>query len=127
MLNISISWNIDVFSTNILFLYVLLIQKFEELPNGLIDDLISVNIRSVYHLTQMVLPGISKLYNILWMKKINWCIFVDVLGMRERMRGAILCIGSGASELPSEPLYAGYVGTKAAIEGFCRSLQVSFS
>lgn len=45
-------------------------------------------------------------------------------GMRKRQRGAILCIGSGASQIPTDPLYAGYCGTKAAVETFCRSLQV---
>lgn len=75
--------------------------KFDELEANFIHDIISVNIKSVFQMTRMVLPG-----------------------MRKRRRGFILCIGSGASELPSAPLYCAYSGAKAAVENFCRSLQV---
>eukprot|EP00920_Eleutheroschizon_duboscqi_P038009 GHVT01090924.1.p1 GENE.GHVT01090924.1~~GHVT01090924.1.p1 ORF type:complete len:361 (-),score=82.05 GHVT01090924.1:1021-2013(-) len=76
-------------------------QFFHELSAEFVDELINVNIRSTLRLTHLIYPGMVK-----------------------RKRGAILCVGSGASELPSNPLYAGYVAVKAAVEGFCRSLQV---
>lgn len=74
---------------------------YNEIETSLIEDLISVNLRSVLRMTHIV-------YN----------------GMRKRKRGAIICVGSGASEIPSEPLYAAYVAVKGGIEAFCRSLQV---
>ncbi|PHJ15368.1 3-ketoacyl- reductase [Cystoisospora suis] len=43
--------------------------------------------------------------------------------MCERKRGAIICVGSGASEIASDPLYCAYSATKASAEAFCRSLQ----
>eukprot|EP01069_Polyplicarium_translucidae_P004624 Polyplicarium_translucidae@DN2621_c0_g1_i3.p1 len=48
-------------------------------------------------------------------------------GMVQRKRGAIVCVGSGVSEMPCEPLYCVYAGVKGGIEAFCRSLQVGAS
>lgn len=76
-------------------------QEFNELPPSFIDDLIFVNLRSCLQMTRIILPQ-----------------------MRQRRRGAILCIGSGAGSLPSEPLYSGYVSVKAAVSAFCNSLKV---
>jgi len=76
-------------------------QYFSELPAQFIDDLINVNVRSVLRTTHIVYGGMS-----------------------ERKRGAIVCVGSGASVLPTDPLYAAYAATKGAAEAFCRSLQV---
>ncbi|XP_053991884.1 uncharacterized protein LOC128883492 [Hylaeus volcanicus] len=76
-------------------------QEYNELSPSFIDDLISVNLRSCLQMTRMVLPQ-----------------------MRQRRRGAILCIGSGAGSLPSEPLYSGYVSVKGAVSAFCNSLKV---
>lgn len=76
-------------------------QLFDELPEEFIDDLISVNLRSTLQMTRSVLPG-----------------------MRQRHRGIILCVGSGASVLPTEPLYAAYAAVKAGITSFCDSLKV---
>eukprot|EP00921_Rhytidocystis_pertsovi_P026185 GHVQ01042265.1.p1 GENE.GHVQ01042265.1~~GHVQ01042265.1.p1 ORF type:complete len:360 (+),score=57.16 GHVQ01042265.1:166-1245(+) len=74
---------------------------FYEVPTALIDDLISVNVRSVLRTTRIVFKQ-----------------------MCENRRGGIICVGSGAAALPSDPLYAGYVATKAAVSGFCETLQV---
>ena len=76
-------------------------QTFDELHETFLEDLLSVNIRSAFCLTRIVLPG-----------------------MRQRQRGAIICVGSGAGSLPSEPLYAGYAAVKAALSSFCNSLKV---
>eukprot|EP00922_Rhytidocystis_sp_ex-Travisia-forbesii_P043126 GHVS01064427.1.p1 GENE.GHVS01064427.1~~GHVS01064427.1.p1 ORF type:complete len:346 (+),score=71.93 GHVS01064427.1:130-1167(+) len=74
---------------------------FNEVSPSLLDDLITLNVRSVLHLSHLVYEG-----------------------MRARGRGAIVCVGSGAASLPSEPLYAAYTATKAAVASFCTSLQV---
>eukprot|EP00922_Rhytidocystis_sp_ex-Travisia-forbesii_P049584 GHVS01073781.1.p1 GENE.GHVS01073781.1~~GHVS01073781.1.p1 ORF type:complete len:352 (-),score=59.67 GHVS01073781.1:400-1455(-) len=74
---------------------------FNEVSPALLDSLVNLNIRAVLHLSHL--------------------LYGD---MRSRGRGAIVCVGSGAASLPSEPLYAAYAATKAAVAGFCRSLQV---
>ncbi|PFH37328.1 putative 3-ketoacyl-CoA reductase [Besnoitia besnoiti] len=73
---------------------------YNELDLQTLDQLISVNVRSTLVTTRVVYPG-----------------------MAERRRGAIICVGSGASEIASDPLYCAYSATKAAAESFCRSLQ----
>lgn len=74
---------------------------YNEVPSDLIDELVRVNLTSLMRITQFVYEG-----------------------MCNRKRGAIICVGSGAAAAPSEPLYAAYVATKAAVMGFCQSLQV---
>lgn len=74
---------------------------YDEVPLSLIDDLININVRSALVVTRAVLPG-----------------------MKARKRGLVVCVGSGAAALPSDPLYAAYASTKAAADGLCRSLQV---
>ncbi|KAL8272977.1 hypothetical protein Esti_003145 [Eimeria stiedai] len=74
---------------------------YDEVPLSLLDELININVRSALVVTRAVFPG-----------------------MKARKQGLIVCVGSGASELPSDPLYAAYASTKAAAEGLCRSLQV---
>eukprot|EP01071_Lankesteria_metandrocarpae_P010137 Lankesteria_metandrocarpae@DN5293_c0_g1_i2.p1 len=74
---------------------------FDELEPSFLDTLIDVNLRSTLQMTRIVLPG-----------------------LRAKGKGGILCVGSGASVLPTEPLYSAYVGVKSAVEAFCRSLQI---
>lgn len=74
---------------------------YDEVPLSLLEELINVNVRSTLVVTRAIMPG-----------------------MKARKRGLIVCIGSGASELPSDPLYAAYAATKASSEAFCRSLKV---
>eukprot|EP00923_Selenidium_pygospionis_P036254 GHVN01063590.1.p1 GENE.GHVN01063590.1~~GHVN01063590.1.p1 ORF type:complete len:310 (+),score=28.37 GHVN01063590.1:67-996(+) len=76
-------------------------ERFEEINDTLIDSLIDVNVRSVLRLSHMVYQN-----------------------MVERKMGTILCVGSGSSQIPSDPLYSAYAGTKSCAEAFCRSLQV---
>lgn len=66
-------------------------QYLHEVDEGLIGDLIRVNVEAVTRVTRAVLPG-----------------------MVERRRGAVVNVGSGvAAVLPSEPLYAVYTATKS--------------
>eukprot|EP00919_Chromeraceae_sp_WS-2016_P040206 GHVR01096005.1.p1 GENE.GHVR01096005.1~~GHVR01096005.1.p1 ORF type:complete len:320 (+),score=60.08 GHVR01096005.1:28-987(+) len=73
---------------------------FNEITSEFIDQLIEVNVRAVLRMSHIV-------YNKMILRK----------------NGAILCVGSGSSVVPSDPLYAAYAGTKAVCEAFCRSLQ----
>ncbi|CDI76443.1 3-ketoacyl-CoA reductase, putative [Eimeria acervulina] len=57
-------------------------------------------------------------------KKVSEAVKGQQIEMKARKKGLIVCVGSGASELPSDPLYAAYAATKGASEAFCRSLQV---
>ncbi|KAK6589326.1 hypothetical protein RS030_213439 [Cryptosporidium xiaoi] len=75
-------------------------QYFEEVSDELINELIEVNVRSVILMTHMIYRK-----------------------MKERKCGAILCIGSGSSQLQSDPLYSVYAATKGVAESLCRSLQ----
>eukprot|EP01054_Gregarina_sp_Poly1_P004315 Gregarina_sp_Poly_1__4314@NODE_2340_length_2259_cov_295_789690_g1496_i0_p1_GENE_NODE_2340_length_2259_cov_295_789690_g1496_i0NODE_2340_length_2259_cov_295_789690_g1496_i0_p1_ORF_typecomplete_len308_score41_21adh_short/PF00106_25/3_2e39adh_short_C2/PF13561_6/2_4e25KR/PF08659_10/1_3e09Sacchrp_dh_NADP/PF03435_18/0_0018Sacchrp_dh_NADP/PF03435_18/2_9e03CdAMP_rec/PF06153_11/0_27CdAMP_rec/PF06153_11/3_3e02Polysacc_synt_2/PF02719_15/0_028DUF1776/PF08643_10/0_03DUF520/PF04461_13/0_066Shikimate_DH/PF01488 len=68
-------------------------------PSNLLEEIIDVNVRSVLRMTHMVIKG-----------------------MCDRSRGAVLCIGSAAGEFGT-PMLAGYAASKAAVSGFCRSLQ----
>lgn len=46
-------------------------------------------------------------------------------GMKQRRRGAVVCIGSAAATVaPSGPLYAVYAGTKAYVDMFAKSLDL---
>jgi len=64
---------------------------FHEVDEGLLNNLIQVNVVGTTKVTQAVLPGMLK-----------------------RKRGAIVNIGSGAAiVIPSDPLYAVYAATKA--------------
>lgn len=74
---------------------------YDEVPVTLLDDLVNVNVRSFLLVTRAILPG-----------------------MKARKQGLIVCVGSGASQIPADPLYAAYAATKATSEAFCRSLQV---
>ncbi|KAK9173548.1 Steroid dehydrogenase kik-i, partial [Cryptosporidium meleagridis] len=75
-------------------------QYFEETSLDLINELIEVNVRSVLIMTHIVYSY-----------------------MKKRDRGAILCIGSGSSQLQTDPLYSAYAATKSVAESLCRSLQ----
>lgn len=74
---------------------------YNELSSELINNLIDINIRSVFKTTH---------------------IFYDM--MRNRKKGMIVNVASAAATLPSDPLYAGYAGVKAAIECFSRNLSI---
>ena len=64
---------------------------FHEVDEGLLNNLIKVNVVGTTKVTQAVLPG-----------------------MLRRKKGAIVNIGSGAAiVIPSDPLYAVYAATKA--------------
>lgn len=66
-------------------------RYFHEVDDGLLRDLVKVNVEGVTRVTHAVIPG-----------------------MVERKRGAIVNIGSGAAiVIPSDPLYAVYAATKA--------------
>ncbi|KAH8583750.1 oxidoreductase [Cryptosporidium sp. chipmunk genotype I] len=75
-------------------------QYFEETSIDLINELIEVNVRSVLMMTRIVYSH-----------------------MKKRDRGAILCIGSGSSQLQTDPLYSAYAATKSVAETLCRSLR----
>ncbi|KAH8742028.1 hypothetical protein FG386_003530 [Cryptosporidium ryanae] len=75
-------------------------QYFEEVSDELLNELIEVNVRSVILMTHMIY------------KK-----------LKEKKCGAILCIGSGSSQIQSDPLYSVYAATKGVAESLCRSLQ----
>jgi len=79
-------------------------QRFEDLDASFIDNIISLNVRSVLRLTHIVYKLMAK-----------------------EGRGAILCIGSGSSTLPSDPLYCVYSATKAAVASFCENLRIEAS
>lgn len=74
---------------------------YDEVPIAMLDEILNVNVRSTLIVTRAILPG-----------------------MKARKRGLIMCIGSAASEIPSDPLYAAYAATKASPEAFCRALKV---
>ncbi|KAL7065963.1 oxidoreductase, short chain dehydrogenase/reductase family protein [Cryptosporidium serpentis] len=79
-------------------------QYFDELDVNFINEIIDVNIKGVFMMTKMVYGK-----------------------MKEQKRGAILCIGSGFSELTSVPLYSIYASSKKAVQNFCNNLQVESS
>ncbi|KAL8424483.1 hypothetical protein Efla_003508 [Eimeria flavescens] len=66
---------------------------YDEVPLTLLEELVNINVRAALVVTRAVFPG-----------------------MKARRQGLIVCVGSGASELPSDPLYAAYASTKAAVE-----------
>lgn len=74
---------------------------YDEVPLSLLEELVNVNVRAALLVSRAILPG-----------------------MKARKQGMIVCVGSGASQVPSDPLYAAYAATKAASEAFCRALQV---
>ncbi|KAJ6903838.1 very-long-chain 3-oxoacyl-CoA reductase 1-like [Populus alba x Populus x berolinensis] len=77
---------------------------FHEVDEGLLKDLIKVNVEGTTKVTQAVLHGMLK-----------------------RKKGAIVNIGSGAAiVIPSDPLYAVYAATKAYIDQFSRCLYVEY-
>lgn len=77
---------------------------FHEVDEGLLMNLIKVNVEGTTKVTKAVLPGMLK-----------------------RKKGAIVNIGSGAAiVIPSDPLYAVYAATKAYIDQFSRSLYVEY-
>nr|WDA53434.1 very-long-chain 3-oxoacyl-CoA reductase 1 [Erycina pusilla] len=79
-------------------------KYFHEIDEGLIQNLVRVNVEGVTRVAHAVLPG-----------------------MVERKRGAILNIGSGvATVLPSEPLYAVYAATKSYVDLFSKCLYVEY-
>ncbi|KCV69052.1 hypothetical protein H696_04470 [Fonticula alba] len=70
----------------------------------LINNLIAVNVSSLTHITQAVLPG-----------------------MTSRRRGLIINIGSAAGLMSTgDPLYSVYSGTKAYVDKFSRSLNLEY-
>lgn len=75
-----------------------------EVDEELLKNLIKVNVEGTTKVTQALLPGMLK-----------------------RKKGAIVNIGSGASNvLPSDPLYAIYAATKAYVDQFSRCLYVEY-
>ncbi|TKY47717.1 Very-long-chain 3-oxoacyl-CoA reductase 1 [Spatholobus suberectus] len=77
---------------------------FHEVDEGLLNNLIKVNVVGTTKVTQAVLPGMLK-----------------------RKKGAIVNIGSGAAiVIPSDPLYAVYAATKSYIDQFSRCLYVEY-
>ncbi|KAK8958300.1 Very-long-chain 3-oxoacyl-CoA reductase 1 [Platanthera guangdongensis] len=79
-------------------------KYFHEVDEGLIENLIKVNVEGLTRITHAVLPG-----------------------MVERKRGAILNVGSGvAVVIPSEPLYAVYAATKSYVDHFSKCLYVEY-
>lgn len=74
-------------------------RYYEELTSEFIDELIDVNLRSAMQLVHLVLPQ-----------------------MKARNRGAIVCLGSGASRI-REPLLVGYAAVKGGLASFCEALQ----
>ncbi|XP_020970531.1 very-long-chain 3-oxoacyl-CoA reductase 1 [Arachis ipaensis] len=77
---------------------------FHEVDEGLLRNLIRVNIEGTTKVTQTVIPGMLK-----------------------RKKGAIVNIGSGAAiVIPSDPLYAVYAASKGYIDQFSRSLYVEY-
>ncbi|KAK7280924.1 hypothetical protein RIF29_08499 [Crotalaria pallida] len=77
---------------------------FHEVDEGLLSNLIKVNIEGTTKVTQAVLPG-----------------------MLQRKKGAIVNIGSGAAiVIPSDPLYAVYAASKAYVDQFSRCLYVEY-
>ncbi|CAN6235418.1 unnamed protein product [Urochloa humidicola] len=79
-------------------------RYFHEVDEELARKLIRLNVEAVTRVTHAVLPG-----------------------MVERRRGAIVNMGSGASAvMPSDPLYAVYVATKAYVDQFSRCLYVEY-
>ncbi|KAF8821959.1 putative 3-ketoacyl-CoA reductase [Cardiosporidium cionae] len=74
---------------------------YHEVKQDFLDMLINVNLRSTLRMTAIVYKG-----------------------MVSRKSGKIICIGSGASQLPCDPLHSAYVCVKGGIEAFCRTLQV---
>ncbi|XP_011029597.1 PREDICTED: very-long-chain 3-oxoacyl-CoA reductase 1-like [Populus euphratica] len=76
---------------------------FHEVDEGLLKNLIKVNVEGTTKVTQVVLHGMLK------------------------KKGAIVNIGSGAAiVIPSDPLYAVYAATKAYIDQFSRCLYVEY-
>ncbi|XP_050206560.1 very-long-chain 3-oxoacyl-CoA reductase 1-like [Mercurialis annua] len=77
---------------------------FHEVDEGLLRNLIKVNVEGTTKVTRAVLPGMLK-----------------------RKKGAVVNIGSGAAiVIPSDPLYAVYAATKAYIDQFSRCLYVEY-
>eukprot|EP00252_Welwitschia_mirabilis_P017254 TRINITY_DN38247_c0_g1_i1.p1 TRINITY_DN38247_c0_g1~~TRINITY_DN38247_c0_g1_i1.p1 ORF type:complete len:326 (-),score=40.06 TRINITY_DN38247_c0_g1_i1:308-1285(-) len=77
---------------------------FHEVDDLLLMNLIKINVEGTSKMVKTVIPG-----------------------MLRRRKGAILNLGSGgASIIPSAPLYAVYVGTKAYIDQFSRTLYVEY-
>lgn len=77
---------------------------FHEVDEGLLANLIKVNVEGTTKVTQAVLPE-----------------------MLRRRKGAIVNIGSGASiVIPSDPLYSVYAASKAFIDQFSRCLYVEY-
>ncbi|KAJ6689121.1 hypothetical protein OIU85_005520 [Salix viminalis] len=77
---------------------------FHEVDEGLLKNLIQVNVEGTTKVTQVVLQGMLK-----------------------KKKGAIVNIGSGAAiVIPSDPLYALYAATKAYIDQFSRCLYVEY-
>ncbi|KAL9364096.1 hypothetical protein Peur_041969 [Populus x canadensis] len=77
---------------------------FHEVDEGLLKNLIKVNVEGTTKVTQAVLHGMLK-----------------------KKKGAIVNIGSGAAiVIPSDPLYAVYAATKAYIDQFSRCLYVEY-
>ncbi|KAF8821926.1 putative 3-ketoacyl-CoA reductase [Cardiosporidium cionae] len=74
---------------------------YHEVKQDFLDMLINVNLRSALKVTAIVYKG-----------------------MVDRKSGKIICIGSGVSQLPCDPLHAAYVCVKGGIEAFCRTMQV---
>jgi 17beta-estradiol 17-dehydrogenase / very-long-chain 3-oxoacyl-CoA reductase len=76
---------------------------FHKVDSQLLKNLIAVNVENTTRIIHTVLPGMLK-----------------------RKKSAIVNIGSGATLIPSSPLYTVYVATKAYVDQFSKSLYVEY-
>lgn len=77
---------------------------FAELSHADVTAMINLNVVSTTIMSHLVLPR-----------------------MVERKRGAIVCISSAASQLPSNPLLAQYAAAKAYVDKFAESLHSEYA
>ncbi|XP_004310170.1 PREDICTED: very-long-chain 3-oxoacyl-CoA reductase 1-like [Fragaria vesca subsp. vesca] len=78
-------------------------RYFHEVDRELMENMLKVNMEAVTWVTKAVLPG-----------------------MLEKKKGAIVNIGSAASQDPSVPLYTLYAATKSYIEVFSRCIHLEY-
>ncbi|KAL6190490.1 hypothetical protein ACLB2K_036886 [Fragaria x ananassa] len=79
-------------------------RYFHEVDRELMENMLKVNMETVTWVTKAVLPG-----------------------MLEKNKGAIVNIGSAASQDPSVPFYTLYAATKSYIEVFSRCIHLEYN